>query len=279
MTLQIYQYLRTVNNVPQSYNIVRLCTEDPISVSRQFSYKFHDFFNIVIMKWAVLGTVDHYYLKKEYQMRGAPHYHIVLWIRDSPVLGRDSPEKVLSFIQERITCHIPDSKTSPDLHALVTKYQMHKCNAYCKRNLKFGKTYASRCRFDFPRPEREMACVNDVTDSLKSCSKICYLKRGENEVRVNNYNPLLLMLWRANMDLQYISETSLALTEYVSGYVTKAEKSNVQDIWNDVSNSDSVYKRLFQFGMRSKRSREVGLYEASDIRLGDHLHEKSATVQ
>ena len=47
-------------------------------------------------------------------MRGAPHYHIVLWIRDSPVLGRDSPKKVLSFIQERITCHIPDSKTSPD---------------------------------------------------------------------------------------------------------------------------------------------------------------------
>ena len=44
-------------------------------------------------------------------MRGAPHYHIVLWISDSPVLGRDSPEKVLSFIQERITCHIPDSKT------------------------------------------------------------------------------------------------------------------------------------------------------------------------
>ena len=27
------------------------------------------------------------------------------------------------------------------------------------------------------------------------------------------------------------------------------------------------------------RSREVGLYEASDILLGDHLHEKSATVQ
>ena len=40
------------------------------------------------MKWAVLVTVDHYYWK-EYQMRGAPHYHIVLWIRDSPVLGRE----------------------------------------------------------------------------------------------------------------------------------------------------------------------------------------------
>ena len=83
-----------------SSNIARLCTKDPISVSQQFSYKFHDFFNTVIMKWVVLGTVDHYYWK-EYQMRGAPHYHIVLRKRDSPVLDRDSPKKVLSFIQER----------------------------------------------------------------------------------------------------------------------------------------------------------------------------------
>ena len=41
--------------------------------------------------------------------------------------------------------------------------------------------------------------------------------------------------------------------------VTKAEKSNVKDIWNDISNSDSVYKRLLQFGMRCeiKRGRFV----------------------
>ena len=78
------------------------------------------------------------------------------------------------------------------------------------------------------------------------------------------------------MDLQYISETSLV---YVSGYVAKAEKSNVQDIWNDISNSDSVYKCLFQFGIKSMRLREVGLYEASELLLGDHLHKKSATVQ
>ena len=44
---------------------------------------------------------------------------------------------------------------------------------------------------------------------LKSCNKIYYLKRDEKEVRVNDYNPLLLKLWRANMDLQYIAEKSL----------------------------------------------------------------------
>ena len=55
-----------------------------------------------------------------------------------------------------------------------------------------------------------MACINDVTDSLKSCSKTYYLNQGENEVRVNDYSPLLLMLWCAYMDLRYMSEKRLA---------------------------------------------------------------------
>ena len=106
--------------------------------------KFKSFFD---MKGAVLGTVDH---KKEYQARGAPHYHILLWIRDAPVIDQDPPEVVLKWIQERITCKIPNSKSCPELHKLVTKYQLHKCNAYCKRKCKCGTTYITRCRFNFP---------------------------------------------------------------------------------------------------------------------------------
>ena len=41
----IKNYLRKVNNVPPSYNVWKLCTEDPISVSRKFSLKFHSFFS------------------------------------------------------------------------------------------------------------------------------------------------------------------------------------------------------------------------------------------
>ena len=33
------------------------------------------------MKGEVLGTVDHFYWKKEYQPRGTPHYHVFLWIK------------------------------------------------------------------------------------------------------------------------------------------------------------------------------------------------------
>ena len=77
------------------------------------------------------------------------------------------------------------------------------------------------------------------------------------------------------MDLQFVGESTLAIAHYVTGYVTKAEKSNMQELWQEVSSHNSVYSKLWSFGVRSLRSRECGLYEASDLLLGDHLCGKS----
>ena len=101
-SLERSKYLRKVNDVPSSFPIGKLCTEDPISVSRKFSPKFHDFFERVIIKGGVLGRVAHHFYKNEYQARGAPHYH--------PPLDRrcTQSEEVLRWIQNRIMCHIPD---------------------------------------------------------------------------------------------------------------------------------------------------------------------------
>ena len=66
----IDRYLRKVNNVSLSYNIGKLCTEDPISVSRKFSLKFHAFFCTDLLKGAVLGQVDYFYWKKNNKPAG-----------------------------------------------------------------------------------------------------------------------------------------------------------------------------------------------------------------
>ena len=81
------------------------------------------------------------------------------------------------------------------------------------------------------------------------------------------------------MDIQYIAESTMALAHYVSGYVTKAERSHIQDIWQEVSDNKSLYSRLWSFGVRCLRTRECGFYEASDMLLGDHLCDKSCTVE
>ena len=101
----------------------------------------------------------------------------------------------------------------------------------------------------------------------------------ETETSVNDYNPLLLMLWKANIDIQFVAESSLALAYYVSRYVTKAEKNSMQEIWQDMSENNSLYSHLWSFGIWSLCSRECGRCEASDLLLSDHLTGKSATVQ
>ena len=42
-----------------------------------------------------------------------------------------------------------------------------------------------------------------------------------------------------------MSESSLALAHYVSGYVTKAERSNMSEIWQEVNESKTIYGRLW----------------------------------
>ena len=86
---------------------------------------------------------------------------------DAPVIGVDDPPKVLTWIQERITCKLPDKNSDPDLHALVARYQMHKCSAYCKRKVKRGGIFIASCKFNFPRKPCETAVLPRVEEKLK----------------------------------------------------------------------------------------------------------------
>ena len=134
-----------------------------------------------------------------------------------PVIGQDKPEDVLRWIQARITCHIPDKKTCPELHQLVPRFHIHKCRPYCKRKRKVGHVFVTRGKFGFPRQVCETPSLNDVESTLKSRKRIYQLPRKDSEAGVNDYNPLLLLLWKANIDVQFVSESSLALAHYFRG--------------------------------------------------------------
>ena len=161
----------------------------------------------------------------------------------------------------------------------MTRYNLHKCSAYCKRKRKRGKIFVTECKFGFPRPACDTAKLHCVEERLKQRRKIYEIPCSESEVRVNDYNPLLLMLWKANIDIQFVAENSLALAQYVTGYVTKAERSQMTDVWDEISETKEVCSRLWSFGLRLLRSREQGEYETADLLLSDHLVGKSVAVQ
>ena len=129
--------------------------------------------------------------------------------------------KITEWTESKITCHIPDEKISPELHRLVTHFQLHKCSSYCRRKKRYRNGYITYCKFGFPREVVDETVLNKVEDSLKSRKKVYHLQQNIREERVNDYNPLLLYLWKSNIDVQYVADASLALAHYVTGYITK----------------------------------------------------------
>ena len=50
-----------------------------------------------------------------------------------------------------------------------------------------------------------------------------FLKIKPNELRINNYNPVCLGVWRANMDIQFVLDVYACAT-YIVSYISKAQK-------------------------------------------------------
>ena len=54
-----------------------------------------------------MGELVEYDIRIEFQARGSPHAHCVLWVKDAPKYGVDDTDDVCQFIDKYITCVIP----------------------------------------------------------------------------------------------------------------------------------------------------------------------------
>ena len=51
-----------------------------------------------------------YAIRVEFQARGSPHAHCVVWVKDAPKFGHDSDEDVCNFIDKYISVAIPENE-------------------------------------------------------------------------------------------------------------------------------------------------------------------------
>lgn len=93
------------------------------------------------------------------------------------------------------------------------------------------------------------------------------LPRSDSETNVNDYNPAVLLAWCGNMDLQFIGEKSGKLTDYITKYQTKAEKSFATEDFEAFFKGKSAASNLWSFAMSSLSKRECGALEAADTLL------------
>ena len=244
--------------------VTRLVKSDPVTCTRHFDFRVQRFLQLVLLNpKAPIGPISDYYYRVEFQQRGSPHIHMLVWIADAPVYGKDTNKDVTSFIDKYVTCH---NQTDGPLEDVMTR-QIHRHTRTCKK----GKN--PTCRFNFPIPPmpettilepltteefskdeirkhkkayadittalndvKEEASFEEFLDQVKmsfseyelavrSSIKTCkvFLKRSPSENRVNSYNPTLLEAWEANLDIQYVLD-AYACAAYIVSYVSKGQR-------------------------------------------------------
>ena len=279
--------------------------QNPITAARHFQYRLNTFFQIFLKSKAnPLGQLVDYAIRIEFQSRGSPHAHTILWIKDAPKLGVDSDQEVCNFIERYVHCNIPQEE---GVAQLVSKVQKHRHSATCRRN--------GQCRFHYPRPPSPVTlvareinpemCSSEEAEEAKAALltvrkalddkdtpddisldellvkagvpqatylqglRICYkgysvvMQRTPQDSWINTYNPDIIRVWKANMDLQYILDP-YACVMYIASYMLKSEKS-MGELLKQVSKEcrgEQIRTQLGRLGSVFLNHREVSAQEA-----------------
>ena len=64
-------------------------------------------------------------------------------------------------------------------------------------------------------------------------------------------------MWNANMDIQFVAGNSIAVAYYVTSYITKSEKTQMKEVWEDISAETSLTIKLYSFSMKMLSHMEI----------------------
>lgn len=73
-----------------------------------------------------IGKIVYYALRIEFQMRGSPHLHALIWTSDCLELSHESTDDYIQFVDHHVQAYLPDIETDPGLYELVETYQKHR---------------------------------------------------------------------------------------------------------------------------------------------------------
>ena len=120
----------------------RLIQSDPVTCARHFDYQVNQFIrNFLLSSAEPIGKISDWFYRVEYQQRGSPHIHMLVWLQDAPLFGVDNDNLITCFIDKVISCQKPTD--NPELLKLVNR-QIHRHSHTCQKKSK------NECRFNYP---------------------------------------------------------------------------------------------------------------------------------
>lgn len=149
----LHEFYKTLYKDEKPRSLNSYIATDPAIASIFIELKFKAMMAFLLSDSHPLGVIVHFFWRREYQSRGLQHFHIMLWVKNAPIIGKPNDAEIADFITKYISCVIPDKNNFPTLYQRVTKYQSHCHNSYCQRRKKTNKkgSSVSVCRFGFGR--------------------------------------------------------------------------------------------------------------------------------
>lgn len=125
----------------------RLIQSDPATCALYFDHRHKELVKTWNVKDGPFGEheVVHRFYRIEFQHRGSPHVHMILWLKNAPIFNPEEPASfrdVENFIDKIITTSSDDISCAEYL-----KYQNHKCTRTCNKKKKGTR---ETCRFGAP---------------------------------------------------------------------------------------------------------------------------------
>lgn len=265
------------NKDPSSLDVhatQRLIEQYPVIVSRHFMIRVKALMMFVRSNDQMFGgKLKDFWWRIEFQNRGSPHLHMVVWIENHPSF--ETPEGI-RVLDEVCTCEMPSN--DDELYNIVKKCQVHHHTPTCQKN-----NTDITCRFSFPRQTciETRIIAHSSDEFIRNGGRICLLKRRQEDRWVNNYNRTLLKLWQANMDIQPCGSNE-SIAYYIAKYISKTEPTElnasiaraIQQIRREETN---ISRRLFKICMRLMNERQVSASECA-FRLC-HLNLRESSKQ
>jgi hypothetical protein len=122
----------------------RLVNSDPVTCARYFRHSMDSLLTFICSCSEIIGEMEDFFLRDEFQQREFPHSHWLAFIKDAPVYGRVPDQVICDFVDKYIWCH-----RDPLMVSELIKLQEHRHSGCCCRR---ESGCLPHCRFCYPQP-------------------------------------------------------------------------------------------------------------------------------
>ncbi|RVE55402.1 hypothetical protein OJAV_G00236690 [Oryzias javanicus] len=189
---------------------------NPVTSMRMFDKRVEAFFRDLLMSEAQpLGKIVDFFYRVEFQHRGSPHIHMMVWAEGAVDPEKDDDQTICAFVDRYISGRLPDPNRKPELYKKVSELQKHSRNhtPTCFKSVNSG------CRFGFPKPPSRHTMISRPPENNDTQTA---------KVKLRPLNQLLNEPEAASMTLdELLSRCNLTLDEYETCLQSMNKKTSI----------------------------------------------------